>query len=987
MPTAKTIRWAAAVAVLAAACSGAGPSAFQTTTSAPTTSMASTTTRPATSTTTTTIPPTTTTTTRPPAVVPVFADDAVPIDLDPAVTVGRLDNGLAYYVRENDSPGGRAQLRLVVHAGSAHQSDRQAGVAHFVEHMLFNGTEAYPANELVAVLERFGAEFGPDINAYTSYEETVYSLEVPTDDPAFMATAFDVLGEWAAAATLDPDQIDLERGVLIEEWRVRDQGFWGRYQVAVTDLLLAGTPYAGRLPLGDPDEVDAVTQAGLRDFYQAWYRPGLMAVVAVGDFAAADVEQLIRDRFEALADPAEPRPEPDLFALPFAAPEILVLADPEAPFSFVELNYPVPAGEGAGTVGAVRRDLALSAAFEMLTTRLEEDTLRGLTPYYDPSGAANDFVRTLGTDGVFAYANPDDLADTARAALTEVERARRFGFSQDELDRVAEDLRAAVAGDYREEGSKQDWQYAADYVEQYLGGAPAAEARDWRDLRLRLINELTVEQVAATFAATIEATAPLVIVGAPEASAGAIPTEPELLAIAAAVADGALEPRPADGAATPELPATPDPAEVVEESTLPETALPLIEYENGLRFTYFPTTIHEGYVELLALSPGGWVTLDTGEVAEAKLIGDIVGASGVATLDQVALNRLLIGTEVGVTPFIDEMQEGLSGWAATADLEVLFRLAHFYMAEPRFDPVAIGIVQKRLHQPVEAPETLVDVALDVAIADARFGGDPRYSPLPSPEELASLDIDQAEALFADRFGNAGDFTFVLVGDFSPTEAEWLAARYLGTLPADGDPEGYEAERPAPPDGVVARTVEAGTGERGATTLTFSTAEALTPESRVDLDILEAVIDQRLVTHIREELSASYSPSVTFAYVDEPEDRVEITIRVDGDPANLDVVAAALLADLEDLLANGPTRDEFEIAQQQVLRGYELVDNHGLAEAALFSAYYPDELLMEIITRYDRAGAATLGDIRAIARSTIDLEQYIRVDLVPIGFAG
>jgi len=935
----------------------------------------------------TTTTPGTTTTTRGPAVMPTFPNDADLIVVDDAATVGTLDNGLVFYIRENTAPGGRAQLRLVVKAGSVHESDEQAGVAHYLEHMMFNGTASFPANELVTVLQRFGAEFGPDINAYTSFEETVYMLELPTDDPATLETGFDVLLEWATAATLDPEQVDLERGVLLEEWRIRDQGFWGRYFAGVTDILLAGTPYENRLPLAAPDQLDDTTPDHLTDFYENWYRPDLMAIVAVGDFDSSLVEELIRDRFTDVAGPADPLESPDLFTNPFADPAFLVLADPEAADSFVELNYPVPHHGPTATVGGLRRDLALSAAFDMLATRLYEDTLRGVTPYFDPSRATNELVRTQGTDGVGASANPDDLAATAEALLTEVERVRRFGFNQGELDRVIRAMRSDVESEYDEFRTKQDGQFAADYVEHFLGGTPAAEAREWRDLQLRLIDEMTLDQVGATFAATIEATQPLVIVAGPEASTDAIPDETALIAIVDAVAAADLQPREDDTTEVEALMEIPDPAQVVARTELSDSVVPDLVFANGLRFIAWPTNIHEGHAELIAASPGGWVTLDGSDVAEAQLLGDLMLASGVGELDQVSLERALVGMDVYLEPYIDEVWEGFGGSVDTTDLETLFQLIHLYMTAPRFDEVAVPIVQNRLRQQVESPETLADTALELEIADARFSGDPRFSPLPSADELASLDLARAAAVFDDRFGNPGDFVFVLVGDFEPATAEYLASRYLGTISGGGDREGFIDERPAAPDGVVTRIVEAGTGERGAVTLLFSTERSHSPDDRVRLDILEAVIELRLVTHIREELSASYSPGVSIDLIEEPKDGVEVSIRIDGDPAGLDVVLEALLADLTDLTRNGPTNDEFAIAQEQVFRNYELINNLQLAEAMVFSAFHTDELLTEIDTRYDRVIAATRVDIRNSARQVVTLDDYIEVRLIPIGFDG
>ena len=942
-----------------------------------------------TTTTVTTIAPATTTTgpttTRPPAVLPTFADDADPIALDPSTTVGVLDNGLAFYIRENTAPGGRAQLRLVVKAGSAHESDSQKGVAHYLEHMMFNGTESFPSNELVQVLQRFGAEFGPDINAYTAYEETVYMLELPTDDPDTVATGFDVLLEWATAATLDPAEVELERGVLVEEWRLRDQGFWGRYFAAVTDLLLAGTPYDGRLPLAAPDDLEQTTPEALQSFYEDWYRPDLMAVVAVGDFETEDIEALIRERFGDVAGPAAAPAVPDLFTNAFIEPAFLVLADPEAADAFVELNYPVPAMGGTGTVGGLRRRIALDAAFDMLATRLHEDTLRGVTPFFDPSRAANEFVRTQGTDGIAASAHPEDLEATAATLLAEVERVRRFGFVAGELERAIGNLHSYVESEYEQRTTKQDRAFAADLVESFLGDTPAAEALDWRDLQLRLIDELTLDQVWATFAATVESTEPLVIVAGPEASADAMPDTAALAAIHAALPTLELEARPDDTVEVEALMEPPEPEQIVERYTLADTVIPVIEFGNGLWFISWPTEIHAGHAELIAASPGGWVMLADADVTEAKLLGEVVLASGVAEFDQVTLERALVGTEVSLQPFVDEVWEGFSGSVDTADLEILFQLIRLYMDETRFDPIAIPIVQNRLQQQVESPETLVDTALELAIAAARFPGDPRFSPLPSVEELATLDLARVEAVFADRFGDPGDFVFVLVGDFDPDDAEVLARRYLGTIEGGSFREDFVDERPAEPAGIVAETVEAGTGERGVLTMRFDTSGALDPDLRVHLDILEAVIEQRLTAHIREELSASYSPYVLLYQVDEPVAGVELSVRIDGDPNGIDEVRQALLADLEDLTTNGPTVDEFDIAREQVFRNYELIDNLQLARAMLHAVFYPDDLVTEIRDRFDRVEAATRADIREVAQRVITLDEYIEIALVPIGF--
>ncbi|HSM01457.1 MAG TPA: insulinase family protein [Acidimicrobiia bacterium] len=962
----------AAFALLAAACGG-GTGATSTTTSVgePTTTSTA---------------GTTTTTTRGPATIPGFPDDDEPVDLDPAVVQGTLDNGLVYYIRENQAPGGRAQLRLAVKVGSVQEEADQRGVAHYLEHMMFNGTERFPANELVRVLQRFGSEFGADINAYTSYEETVYFLDLPTEDPATIATGFDVLLEWASAVTLDPVEVDLERGVLLEEWRLRDQGFWGRYFVGVTERLLAGTPFAERSPLAGPEMLDGTTVEGLRDFYDTWYRPDTMAIIAVGDFDADTIEGLITERFEDLVARAESEPLPDISTEPFDEPSFFILADPESPETFVELNYPVPVDGDPGTVGAVRANLASQLAFDMLATRLHEDTLRAVKPYWDPSYAANPLVRAQASPGVAAYTSPEDLLATTEELLREVERARRFGFTADELTRALERRRAAVESDYEARGSTQDRRYAAIYTEHFLGGDPAASAADWRALNLRLLDEMTTDQVWDTFAATIESTHPLIILAGPEASEDDFPEEPALDALLREIAASDLGPRDDEVIAIGPLMEAPEPGRVDSRTSFSDTGLPLLQLDNGAWVVLFPTTIHEGHVTLLGASPGGWALLPTRQVAEAKLLADIIDASGVGDLDAVALERHLVGKVVTLTAFVDEVEEGFFGTAATGDLEVLLQLLHLQLTAPRFDEIAVDIVRNRWEPIVEEPLAVPDRAVAVTLADIRFSGDPRFAHLVPAGELADLGTGDAAALFASRFGNVGDFVFALVGDFDPDEAEDLVLRYVASLPGSADLEPYNNTRPDPPTGIVTEVVEAGSGSRGGVVFHFTTPVPLDPDVRVRADVLEAIIQDRLTARIREELSASYSPSVLINLIENPEDLIEITIRIDGDPENLDEVVAATLDNLESLVAQGPSADEFAIGREQILRNYELIDNVTLAQAAIFSAF-SGEPYSEIITRIDRVAALTSGEVRDLIGKVITLDDYIEIRLVPEDFAG
>jgi zinc protease len=918
--------------------------------------------------------------------IPTFSDDELTVGTDEAVRMGTLDNGLTYFIRENDSPGGRAQLRLAVNAGSVQETDEQRGVAHYLEHMMFNGTSRFPAQDLVLLLQRFGAEFGPDINAYTSYEETVYELELPTDDADTLSAGFDVLLEWATAVALDPEEVELERGVLVEEWRLRDQNFWGRYFEGVTEILLAETIYDDRSPLGTPEQVAATTVAGLRDFVDRWYRTDTMAIVAVGDFDADVIEQMIFERFDPVEPPLDPEPIPQPVTEPATEPAFFIIADPEYPQAWAELNYPLPAPEGSDTVGGVRQAMALDLAWTMIVNRLQEASLRGEAPFFDPSFASNPLVRAQRSPGLAAFADPADLGEATEALLAAVARASQRGFSDIELDRAVDEIRGDVELAFDERGTTQDAEYADRYVERFLGGGSIPSAEEWHELQLRLLDEMTTDQVWATFGATVASTEPFVILVAPESASGGLPTEPDLRAIVDRVSATEYDGPPADPAPLEALMDPPPAADITSRGQFSDTGLTEITLANGARVVFLPTNIREDVVVFRASSPGGWAGLPASDVAEAQFAADIAINSGAGDIDQVTLDRTLAGLVVSLTPFIDEVHEGFFGEAATRDLETLLQLVHLYMTQPRFEETARGIVVSETLPYAANPQQLPDLAVEVALADVRFAGDPRFQVIPTAEDLTTLDLQRAGEIFRDAFDDPGDFVFVFAGDFDEASLEELTRRYLGSMPGPGTGDVFENVRPDPPSGVVERIVEAGTGQLGGVTLLFSTLTPIDDTKRIEIDLLELVLQQRLTERIREELSASYSPFAYAELVEDPEQTVELRIQISGDPAGLDEVVEQTLAELTDLRTAGPTTDELAIAQEQLRREYELVSNELLSGAVIFAAEHPGQSLSQVVDRVDQTNDPTRSDIRDLANELLPADRYIVIRLVPEGFA-
>ncbi|MFQ5554135.1 MAG: M16 family metallopeptidase [Acidimicrobiia bacterium] len=909
-------------------------------------------------------------------------DDAIPID--DAVRIGTFENGLTYYIRENGRPGGRAQLRLVIKAGSVLEDSDQPGAAHFVEHMMFNGTERFPKNELVRVLQRFGAEFGPEINAFTSYDETVYELELPTDQPGILSTGLDVLAEWASRATLAPDEVDAERGILVEEWRLRSQRTSGRYFDGVTARLLGGTAYEERGPLADPEEVANITAEALGRFYDEWYRPSLMAVVAVGDFDAAEVLDLIETRFSETPDRGSGRTPIRPTTEAAAQPSFFVLADPEVVSGFIELNYPLPS-VAQGTVGAAREELALGLGFDIVVTRLQEDVLRGDVAFFDASFAANPLVNAQRSPGTAAFADTADVAVTAWALLTETERALRHGFTQDEVDRAIDATRRGVEQEFESRATKQDIEFAQAYVQHFLTGAPIAGASDTRDLLVRLLDDITVGQLEATFRATVGVTEPLVIIVAPEAASASLPTELELMDLLTSVKAAAISPRADTSGSREVLMDRPEPAAIVAQSPVGPLGEVVLELENGAVVVLLVTDIAQEFVSFGAVSRGGWSIVPDADIVEAQLVSLIVSESGVGLFDQVDLERFLEDKAVGVAPFIDETEEGIFGQAATDDLEVMLQLVHLYATMPRAEQVALDLLIDELRPLAAAPDTIPDLALSGSLLDARYRGDSRYQLFPPVAEIDTFDLERALEVYRERFASASDFVYVFAGDFDLAEMAGLAGSYLGTLPGGGDAESFADIQPDPPPGIVERVVEAGSGELAGVTHLWSSELDLDPVTRLRVELLELLVQQRLTETIRERLSVTYSPILMLEAFDEPVPSVDATIEVSADPERLDQVADAVLGVIADIRAGGPTADELAIAKEQLIRNLELVSNEELITTLLFYAQHPEADINDEFRRFDRIQATTIADLEALARIVFPAGRYIEARLVPEGF--
>ena len=923
-------------------------------------------------------------TTDAPGPLEVGLDQALPID--PAIRTGKLDNGLTYYVRANREPANRAELWLAINAGSLQEDDDQQGLAHFLEHMLFNGTEHFPEQALIDFFESVGMTFGPDINAYTSFDETVYMLRFPMDDPQIVDTAFAVLEDWAAHATIDPAEVELERGVVVEEERLRDQNASGRIRGQMLPFLLGDSRYAVRQPIGQVDIIRNAPAEAVRRFYTDWYRPDLMAVIAVGDFDAAEVESRIQTQFARLTNPEQPK-ERTVYTVPGNdSPDYLIVTDPEFPVTIVEIDYRQPS-QPLDTAGAYR-EILVGALFErMLNLRLDEISREADSPFVNASVGSGNLVRTLETLSVSAQVQDEEVALGLEAILTEVERVRRHGFTESELERARGEVINRYQRLYNERNNSESGNFADEYKRNFLENEAIPGIAYEYLLAGRFVPEISIDEVNRQADRYVGEKGRAVLVIAPASAADALPDEAALADVIASIDAKEIAAYKDTVVADALMADDPAPAAIVSRTTLDAVDAVELELANGVRVLLKATDFKADEVIFTAFSPGGSSLVSDADFPEAALISNVVSQSGLGGHTFNEVRRILSGQSVSVSPYIGETEEGFVGGAGDDFLPALFQMIYLYATAPQADAAAFSTLQDQARAALRNRATQPNAAWQDAFTAARYGDTIRQGVLPLAE-IENLDLARAFAIYKDRFGDFSDFTFVFVGHFDIEQMVEWSQIYLGNLPSTGRVETWVDVSPDPPAGVVDEAVFAGQEAQSLTRILFTGPVELTPENRLRLRLLEGVLEILAREELREKRSGVYSSSVSSGIVEEPDQLYEFAVAFGSDPERVEELVDALFGLIAQVQTDGPRPDLLEKAKAQLLRQREedLEDNgfwlNLLAAYAAPESQDPAQTL-DLKARLDAIDAAS---IQAAAVEFLPADRYIEVALYPEGFA-
>jgi zinc protease len=904
------------------------------------------------------------------------------IPTDPAVKIGTLDNGLTYYIRNNIKPEQRAELRLVINAGSILEDDDQQGLAHFAEHMAFNGTKNFEKLELVNYLESIGMRFGPDLNASTSFDETIYMLQVPTDDSEIVETAFQILEDWAHNVSYDSGEIDKERGVIIEEWRL-GRGANARMTDIQLPILLDSSKYADRLPIGKKEILESFAHDTMRRYYREWYRPDNMAVIAVGDFDNDRIEELITKHFSFTATIDNPRkrenfPVPDHDGTLFA-----IASDPEATGSSVSIYYKHDIQQQT-TVSDYRRGLVESIYNSLLNLRIDELLQKPEPPFLNAYSTLGHFIRTKDFYVLSATVKDNGIETGLEALLTEAARVRLHGFTQSELDRQKKEMLRSIESVFNERDKTESGKYVSEYTRNFLKSEPIPGIEYEYELYKKYIPGITLEKINDLAGKLISDRNRVILVDGPEKEDVIIPGEDALLAVFDKVNGLDILPYEDSFIEKPLVAESLEPVRIVSESKNDELGTTEWELANGVRVVLKPTDFKNDEVIFSSFSPGGHSLVDDSGFIPAETASSVIPAGGVGDFDQIELGKLLSGKIVSVSPFISSTQEGISGGASPDDIETMFQLIYQYFHAPRKDTDAYLSYQSRLKGYIENrsadPETAFGDTVSVTMASYH----PRSRPW-SMELLGEMDLDRSMDIYRDRFADAGDFTFFFVGNFDLEHIRSLAQTYLGNLPSTGRIETWRDTGIDHPRGVIKKIVQKGLEQKSRVNLIFTGPFDFNRQNRYDIQSMVSVLRIRLREILREDMGGTYGVGVYSSTSHYPDGEYELTISFGCDPKRAEELVGTVLEEIAVFTSEESDESYLNKVKESQRRQRETSIKQNSFWLSNLNFYYfhgedPNEIL--ILDKYIEKLSA--GDVLGAARKYFDMDNYVTVILLPEG---
>ena len=908
------------------------------------------------------------------------------IPVDPEVKIGTLSNGLTYYIRNNGKPEDKVELRLVVNAGSIMETDRQLGLAHFMEHMNFNGTKNFKKNDLVDYLQSIGVKFGADLNAYTSFDETVYILPIPSDDPEKLEKGFQILEDWAHNTTLSEEAIDGERGVVLEELRLR-LGADERMQKVTLPKIMYGSKYAERLPIGTKENLENFAYDDVRDYYNTWYRPDLMAVVAVGDLDVATLEAKIKEHFSSIENEENPKPR-EAYELPNHEETLIAIAsDKEAAFTSVQVLYkdPFEAPE-VETVGDYRERLVKNLFSTLINNRLDELRNSANPPFvFGFSYYGGTFARTKNAYQSFAQTSPNGQMAALKAILEENERVKRYGFQEGEFERAKKSLLARLEKQYNDRDKMESNRMIGQYVNHYLDGEPipgiAWEFNTTKDL----LPTIRLEEIGALINGFIHDDNRVIVLTGPEKEGVEQVTEEEVRQLLDQIKSAEIEPYQDKEVRSELMETMPAAGSVVETKYDPDLDITTMTLSNGAKVTYKKTDFKNDEVLFKAYSPGGTSLYSDEELLATTFANSGLTQAGIGGLTLNDMSKFMSGKIVRVSPYISSFSENFDGSAAPKDLETLFQMVHLYFTSLNKDEEAYNSHMDKQKSFLGNLMANPQFYFQDQMGKIRNEGNPRYSGFPTVEKMDASDYDLAYQKYQERFADAGDFHFYFVGNIDEAQLKQYASTYLASLPGKNSNEQYVPTEFRRKDIYQKHVIEKGSDPKSYVSIfweeEFSSYDA---ETDMAMDALGEVLTIKLVEKLREEEGGVYGVGANGNLSKITYPLLTFSISFPCGPENTEKLIAAALNEVEKIKNEGVTPEDMgKIKETYLVKQKEDLKTNQYWITNMVRADQEVRNLGSMMKLEEKLEKLTSEDIQEVAKKYLDDNYFLGI-LMPEG---
>ena len=916
-------------------------------------------------------------------------DPMQPIPADKEVRTGRLDNGLTYYIRHNEKPKGQADFYILHNVGAIQEEDDQQGLAHFLEHMAFNGTKNLPGKQLIEYLETVGVKFGYNLNAGTSWDQTVYNIsDVPTSRQGIIDSAMLILHDWSHFIALRPEEIDSERGVSMEELRTRDGASW-RSTMKLLQALGKGTRYEHRNLIGYLDGLKSFEHDALERFYKKWYRPDYQAIVIVGDLDAEATEARLKSLMADIPAPAADAAQKEVIVVPDnEEPIVSIYTDPEMQGSRVQLFIKRPAMPTQMNDKVAWEVVNVIESFltTMENARLQEIAMQPDAPFLGAGMGSGDvigIIPTLNATAFTAMTQDGKLAEGFEALYTEMEKIRRHGFTQSEFERAQENLMRQVERTYANRNDRTNEQFVNIYLENYRKNEPMPDAETEWKLDSMLIKMLNVETVNAFAKETIQPTNQVIVITAPEKEGIENPTEEEILAIREKVTASEIEAYEDDVVKEPLIPEGTQlkgsPVKKTVENK--EYGATVWTLANGTQIVVKPTKFKADEVRMNAQSKGGLSILPDAEYYMGEMMPAVSSMSGVGKFSATELRKQLSGKSATVQPSVGEYASAVNASCSPKDIETMLQLVYLNFTQPRFDRNDYDNLMKMLRTQLENAKSNPDFQMQEKVIDVLYGHNPRRQVI-STELLDEFSFEALPAIYKKLYPDGNSFRFTFVGNIDPETLKPLVEKYIGSIPASKKPMTFADDKAYPVKGEVTEDFSTAMQQpKVSVNYTFTGDMDYSLENKAALSFLTQALNSRYLVSIREEKGGTYGVQVYGSTDWIPRETYTMTIAFDTNAEMADELCEIILKELRTIAEEGPLTEDIEKHREFMLKNWKnSLDENGPWMQYLQAKYGSG---LDYLAGQEQAiRSLTNADVQALAKKILDDGNMVKVVMRP-----